>query len=165
MNRGQGIIEILIAVSLITGGFLAGVVIFSNVFKTYQIMAEKITATYLASEGIELVKNIIDANFMQSNSQWDYGISDDDYELDINKFQLAGNELSGQPKFLYFDNVSGLYSYDNNGSDSIETSFTRKITINKDVEDTIKVISEVNWKIRNDAASTTLEAVFYNWRP
>ena len=59
-RRGQSIIEAMVAISILTTGFLGIFALLSKSFFLSRVVADETTATYLASEGMEITKNIID---------------------------------------------------------------------------------------------------------
>ena len=82
-NRGQAIIEVLVAVSMLTVGFLGVVTLLAKSLGLNRVVTESYTATYLAVEGVELVKNLIDANSIAgAGTPWNSGLTDGTYEAD-----------------------------------------------------------------------------------
>lgn len=60
--EGFAIIETMIALSIITIGFYALVTLVNQALAISRTVADDFTGTYLAAEGIEVVKNLIDYN-------------------------------------------------------------------------------------------------------
>jgi len=69
-TKGFTILEVLVAVLVITVGVLAAFRMAQNITVFSRINASRLTATYLAQEGIELVRNQRDNNWLQG-SDWD----------------------------------------------------------------------------------------------
>ena len=59
-DKGQMMVEAIIALSLINISLLGVFVLLSNSIGTNREVADKYVAINLASEGIEIVKNIVD---------------------------------------------------------------------------------------------------------
>lgn len=73
--NGQSLIELLVAMSVIIIGLTAASgIVFSNI-RTQEISADRFTATNLAREGIEFVKEIRDSNWL-SSALFNEGMSD-----------------------------------------------------------------------------------------
>ncbi len=156
-RRAQAIVEALVAVSALTVGFLGIFSLLSQSFALNRVVSNNYTANYLASEGIEVVKNILDANIINGRA-WDSGLGAGAYELSYDSRSLDPN----QGRTLSFDPVTDLYSY----SGSVATPFKRVITLTKVSNAELKVASEVSWNDRGGASfRVNLEDHFYKWRP
>lgn len=153
-RKGQTLIETLVAVSVLTGGFLGIVTLLSNSLGLNRVAADNYTASYLAAEGVEITKNILDANALKGN--WP-GVNSGD-------FQVAYDSQSLLPYTgvkLRFDPDTNLFSY--NGSE--EAAFTRKVTIDISRQDEVQVNSEVDWITRGGGAlKINVEDHFFDWR-
>lgn len=76
MNKGFTILEILITMLVVAiGGLAAYAMVQQIVFSTFS-SSYRLTAAYLAKEGIEIVRNIRDTNWLQEAPSWSDGISD-----------------------------------------------------------------------------------------
>ncbi len=156
-RSGQAIVEALVAISVLTVGFLGIFSLLSQSFALNRVVSNNYTANYLASEGIEIVKNILDANII-NRRVWDSGLAKGDYEAAYDSRSLSSYQ--GQP--LSFDPITDLYSY--SGSES--TSFIRKITLDPISNVELKVISEVTWSDRGGASfKVDLEDHLFHWHP
>lgn len=152
-NKGQVLVESIIALSVLTIGFLSLIGLLNSSIGLTKVANESYVATYLAAEGIEIVKNMIDDNNLNPGLSWNQGLGNGDYEADYkdNSLHLY------QGNFLKFDSDDG-YNY----ARGENTLFKRKITIQNLSSDSIKVISIVNWTSRGGVNSEVkLEDVFY----
>jgi type II secretory pathway pseudopilin PulG len=153
-KKGQLLIESLVAISVLIIGFLGIFGLLSRSLSLNNVISSQYIASNLAAEGIEVVKNLIDANFIQ-NLPWNSGITDGSYGVSFNSTSL--NDL--QDQFLNLT-PNNLYSYEAGQP----TPYKRDIVIvNKG--DEIQVNSIVTWQIRGGSYSITLEDHFFNWRP
>ncbi len=156
LRTGQALVELMVAISVLVVGFLSITSLLSRSLALNRVIAENYTATYLASEGIEVVKNILDANIIAAQP-WNNGFANGDYELDYRTTSLQLN----QGRTLSFDPVSGYYTY---GS-ATPTPFIRTINIDLVSADEVRVISTVSWISRGNANfAVKLEDHFFNWR-
>jgi hypothetical protein len=153
--KGQAIVESIAALAVLTIGFLSLVVLMSNAIGLSRVNSEHYIATYLAAEGIEVVKNIIDTNVI-SGRPWNNGLAiNGTYEVEYNSSSL----LSNQNRFLRFDSNSKTYNYSNTQN----TPFIRKIEITNINSNHIRVKSTVSWISRGGAQfQVDLEDHFYN---
>ncbi|PIZ89621.1 MAG: hypothetical protein COX89_00565 [Candidatus Nealsonbacteria bacterium CG_4_10_14_0_2_um_filter_37_10] len=69
-NKSFTLIEVLVAVSVLIIGVLGVFTVVQNITFSAQINSSKLAATYLAQEGLELVKNQRDSNWL-AGSPWD----------------------------------------------------------------------------------------------
>ena len=158
-KNGQFLVEAAVAISILVVGFLGMFTLLSRSFYLSRVVTDNYTATYLAAEGIEVVKNLIDANVIQKKA-WDFGITDGTYEVSYDTKVLGPD----QDRFLSFDTNTNLYGY----SGGAQTNFKRKVKITHQevggVEDEIQVISTVTWSTGLAQSSIRLEDHFFNWR-
>lgn len=157
-NKGQLLIESLIGISLIVVGLLGVFSLLSQSLGLRRVTSERYVATYLAAEGIEVVKSIIDTNYLNPGMPWNQGVnSSGDYEVAYNSTSLQ----PFQNRTLYYHPESGLYDY-NIGND---TSFKRKISIVPVSSEEVWVNSKINWITRGGGEfSIDLEDHFFDWR-
>lgn len=157
MKKGQALIETLIAISVLAIGFMGVIGLLSRSLGLNRVVADNYTATYLAAEGLEVVKNILDSNTLAGN--WDRGINSGDFEVEYGSIRLESN----QNRFLVFDPGTRLYSY--NGPQEEQTPFRRKITIAFAGQDEVKVNSLVSWTTRGGGTfEVDVEDHFFDWR-
>ena len=156
-NRaGQLLIESLISVSILIVGFLGIFSLLSRSISLNRVAADSYTGTYLATEGIEVVRNIVDANAIQKKA-WNAGFANGDYELEYSSVSLVPN----QDRFLFFDPGNNTYSY---GGTS-PTNFKRLIKILFVSSNEIEVNAIVSWTTRGGGSyQVNLESHFLNWR-
>ena len=123
-----------------------------------RVVADNYVSMYLASEGVEVVKNILDDNVIHGRG-WNEGFADGAYEVDFASEALA--RIQSSPRTLSFD-AGNHYGY----GAGIATSFRRVIGIRLVGSDQIVVISTVSWETRGGGAfDIALEDHFFNWRP
>lgn len=117
----------------------------------------KLVASYLAEEGMEIVKNIRDTNWLEG-ANWDDGIpaSPPTYGVDYQTQTLPDINCSNEG-YLAFD--GNLYSCSANPN----SEFQRKITIEKIGTDEIKVIVKVSWKEKGGTQEIKAIEYLYRW--
>lgn len=157
-NKGQMLLESVIAMGIIVVGVVGIVGLASRSIGQSRVVADQFVGVNLASEGLEVTKNIFDANIVNGRP-WNEGFGDGDYEVTYASVSLSS--LLGTPRNLSFDPQTGIFDY----SGPLGTTFTRVITILRVNDYQIRARTEVNWKSRDGGNKmATLETDFLNWR-
>ena len=156
-RAGQTLLEALIALSVVTMGFLGLVSLLSKSFFYDRVTSDQLTATYLASEGVELAKNLIDHN------AWGTCFVSGDFQLDYTTENCNTIQNYNGNVILQFDPTADRYSY-HSTPNSLATAFARRIRVTVQ-GDEIAVQSIVTWSTGPiTSQSVNLEDHFYNWR-
>jgi len=152
-NKGFTLIEVLLSVFIITVAVLGLYNGINYSYNSIEKAKEKFIAAYLAEEGIELVKNLRDSNFV-TGSAWNNGLTicAAGCKMDADDAVL---DAVTPTAFLLIDS-SGYYSYNAGGT---QTIFSRKITITSINADKIKVSASVYYGDQE----FLLEQYLYNW--
>jgi len=171
---GQVMIEALIAISLGMVGLLGILSLVSRSLYLQNDLRLQFSANYLAAEGIELARSIVDetyekdsnGRYLQANPWGEATIifsAGEKYEI---SFDGATSGVSGtSPNVLTFLNMKdGIYGYFTPGSGVVETPFKREIEVSVSDDIKLSIISRVYWTSRGEEKSLFLEDIFYNWR-
>lgn len=170
-NKGQSLIEVLIIVVLITAVISGSIGFLVQSYVITQLVAEQTTATYLSTEGIELVKNLLDSDYCEENSKaWGDSANDsnsDGYEIDWGSSKLTPVSISPRKlSYVYYPERGG-YRYEYTLG-NVESPYSRVIKIEKfpmgSSANEIKVKSTVEWQSRRGDLKVELESNFYDWR-
>jgi len=170
-QAGQSMVEAMVAMSIIVVGLLGVFTLSSNSISLNRVAADRYIAVNLASEGIELVKNLID------NNEWNAipGVIDpiEDYEIDYN--DLVVKQLnSADGRTLYFSKEgSGYYVYDDGDINlNVYTETTQEfkriikiqsLNLGPNSLDHVKVTSTVSWRAKDGTVQYfSVEDHFYN---
>lgn len=154
-NKSFTLIETLVAISLLTVGVVGSFSLMQRVTSFASIASSQFTASYLAQEGIEIIRNIRDTNYLERQS-WDNGIAAGaSFHLDY-RSQVFPDETCGN----YLRYASNFYtcSADSSGK------FQREITIEKPLSDKMVVSVEVSWSERGTQHQVFAETELYDWR-
>ncbi len=158
-KKGQILIEALMALTFLTVAFFSAFALLGQSLSTDRASAQSYVATYLAAEGVEVARNIVDGNGIQKNA-WNKDLAPGDYEVVYNDFSMTGADRN-QLRYLMYDPSTNIYSY----SGSVQTPFKRLITITSAGSDEIKINSVVSWVGPGGGSfSANLEDHFMNWR-
>lgn len=155
-KNGFSLLEVIVAIFIITVGLGGAISLLAFVISASAVGKSQIIATNLAQEGIEVVRNIRDTNWLEGEA-WNDGLGNGDYRVQYNSLGLMA--FAGNP-VLNIDS-QGIYLYDN---DEPTTHFHRKITINNISDSEMQVISEVTWSERNRDFNVIVEDRLYDWR-
>lgn len=165
-QKGFTMMEVLAAIFVITMGIMG---VFSLVQRTISfitISSSRLVAIYLTQEGIEIVRNIRDGNWLEQRTSpstfWSDGLTclvpSCEWEGDYNSISSL-TQWSGEGRYLNIDS-SGLYSY----SSGNPTKFKRKITTDTEGRDNVlRVIVEVTWEERGRGHKASAQARIYEW--
>jgi hypothetical protein len=157
-RQGQALVEAIVAIGVLSVGFLGIFTLVSQSLGLNRVVADNYTGTYLASEGIEVVKNIIDSNLIAGRA-WNAGLANGDYEAQFDSTSLSAN----QNRKILFDPATRLYGY--SAVAGIQTPFTRTIRIENLSANEIRVNSIARWTSRGGGNfDANVEDHFYNWR-
>jgi len=165
-EKGFTLIEVMVSIFVVIIGIAGVYSISSKIISDINLVNLRTTASFLAQEGIEIVKNIRDSNALMGGSWLDGLIDDDDdykvYKADY-RIDYPTNNLSTYDDSNLLISKDGFYSYNcSGGCDS--TKFKRKIIIEKKPNDDekIKVSVIVSWPYKGRTEQIKVEQNLYN---
>ena len=162
-QKGQLLIEAMVAVSLMLVGLLGIFGVLSRSLGLSRVAADQFVAVNLASEGIEIAKNLLDSNLKQGLA-WNANFVDGEaVPVGYLSSALDGAGSCEGPE-LYLDPATGFYTCE--AITGVSSRFSRVLDIETELSgERINVISTVTWKVRGGFdSSVTVEDHFYNWR-
>ena len=134
---GFTLLEVMTAVFVVTVGLIGVFIVIQNLSTYTAYSKDRLVASYLAQEGMEIIRNIRDTNWLEPEIEpenpnpwdediWDGGLSacSSGCEVDYTTSTFLNLDLSYSNQYLKIDS-NGFYSY-NPGT---ETKFKRKIII------------------------------------
>ena len=156
MKRGFTLLEVLVATFIITVGIMGSLSLVSRTIYSANISSKRLIAVYLAQEGIEIVRNIRDTNWLEQIS-WNDGLIGCLFptgcEADYDDQAL----VSYLDRKLYIDN-NGVFSY---SPSATQTEFKRRITVTPNGSDILEILVSVDWQGKIEV---TAQENLYNWR-
>ena len=176
-KSGFTLLEVMMAVFIIGVGLVGIASLIAQNARVQYFNKNSIIASQLAQEGLELVRNIRDTNWLIGND-WKNGDGVDpntdiiqdadgyvvDYLGNINNVNdISGDgEIIDEPGAKLYIN-SGYYDHNNLGG---ATSFSRSIKVSEDISGNfINVICVVRLMERNNKYRDYInETTLYNWR-
>jgi hypothetical protein len=163
-NFGFTLLEAIFAISILIFTLSGSFVLISRISAFSPQLQSKLIASYLTQEGIEIVRNIRDNNWLDpTNPDWNEGLGNGEYEVDCNDSDLTSCpspcDYDHNLRFLKIDS-NGFYSYDS----GVDSNFKRKITISDSGTEKMTVTVEVFWKEKGKLQSVKAVENLYNWR-
>ncbi len=178
-NKGFTLVEMLVAVSILSLSILAAFTSISNNIKTARFSEDKVVAYYLASEAIEYIRNVRDENAIRNIQQLPFGastnwlrdisssISDPCYNRNCivdtiaNSITPCSSDHNSCP-FLKKHPTSKIYGYNNVWTQSI---FKRSVSVSVISATEAVVTATVTWTASNgDSKTYTLSEIIRNWQ-
>ena len=161
-SKGFTILEVMTAIFILTVGVGAALSLMNQTLATGSVIEQRLIASYLAQEGIEIVRNIRDSTWLEKRSgiviSWNNYLGIGEWEADYDSLSLTA--YTDTPLYIQ---TNGFYGY---GVVDAQTIFKRKITIAEVVPpdpNKRKVIVDVIWEERGRTHFfTTLEHIT-NW--
>lgn len=169
MKKSFTLLELVTSIFIIMLALGAIYFLLRQIIVASSFLPNQLTAIYLAQEGIEVVRNIRDTNWIEGED-WKNGLqgySSDEEGCEINDgAQLSYNSQSLEaydkdtPLYIY----NGFYTQTPLGE---KTSFKRRIVINSktdsDGNEYLEVICYVCWKERGRTHQVKLIENLYGW--
>ncbi|MFA5777502.1 MAG: prepilin-type N-terminal cleavage/methylation domain-containing protein [Parcubacteria group bacterium] len=122
-KNGFSFIEVLISVFVLSIGITAAITLMAGNIKNSIDSRDSIIASELAQEGVELIRNVRDNNFLTNPEDVFNGFANDDCIISYNSNLSCGGSLN------YALNYNSGY-YTHSGGDA--TKFLRRINITSD---------------------------------
>jgi prepilin-type N-terminal cleavage/methylation domain-containing protein len=169
-SKGFTIIELMVAIVILSFGIMGAYGAFLPFINATYNISHKFTAVYLAQEGLEIVRNIRDTNFIKSagsrSANWSDGLLECelgcqlDYKTGTLTEALPNKLKAYDPSEFLKINEDGFYGYDS----GVSTKFKRKVTIDNQLgADVLKVSVVVTWDYNNKPFSFETVGYLYNW--
>jgi Tfp pilus assembly protein PilV len=163
-KEGSLMIELMVAATLMMIGLLG---IFSLVTRSTGMnkdVVHRFEATYLAAEGIEIMKHIIDTDVaIPKTDFFNTTLSNSGkYEVYFNADRdigLVSTGLSSSTRKLYLNDADGMYNYQG----GTLTPYIRTVVVTSSADE-ITIQSVVEWMVGKEKNQVDLRDVFKNWR-
>ncbi len=165
-SKGFTLLEMIFTIFILTVGIVGIYGAITRMISQSADVSDRLIASYLAQEGIEITRNLRDGNWLEDEAapgtvDWDDGFNfcsmtapQSGCEADFNE-TTAMSAYGAAGSFLYFD-ANGFYSY--TGAD--QTKFKRKIIVTDVPPTAVSVKVEVYW----DDKTLSVEERLHNWK-
>ncbi len=192
-QQGQSLLELLIALFILVSTLTATIALIVTSINAGRESRNKLIGTSLAREGIELVRNIRDSNWLDDTGPvWDEGLNDgagDDttaipvidgtsaFGLDFSKNDFTaitydsatdayyqGDAAPGaNSQFYRIMNINAICRA-SNGDETIISANSPSNDCSGDDEVGLRIVSEVRWPSQTSSKKIILEDRLYNWQ-
>lgn len=193
-QKGQSLIEMMVALFILVAALTATIVLIVTSINAGRESINRLIATSLAREGIEVVRNIRDSNWIDPNDPgWDDGLASDNTaipkidgvnpislnfgENDFTVIKLSNNQyLQGSAatgtdtqfyRLLYINPIC----HDNNSPPDEKIADKESVDScgsgdynGYDNKVGIRIISEVRWPSSDSSHKVIIENRLYNWQ-
>ena len=153
---GFTLFETIVAIGVIMVGLIAVLVLINNSLSYVSLIKDRLIAAHLNSEGLEIVRNIRDNNWLQM-LDWNNGLSDGYYIISYDSLSLSS--YAELPELL-INASNGLYNY----SSGNPSGFKRDISISNLSAYELRVISTVTWQKKGIVYINSVEDHLFNWK-
>jgi type II secretory pathway pseudopilin PulG len=169
LTTGFTLVETLVAIAIFSMSILSLMVVLGGGISDATYAKRKMTAAYLAQEGIEYMRNMRDTLALSSETPgagWDQFINElrgascnanGCYIDDQNGLISCGENPKCAP--LLYNSSNGKYNY----TSGIDSGFSRRIDADPISRYEIKISSTVFWSQGSGNYSVTFSENLYNW--
>src|SRR3989344_1350358 len=161
-GKGFSLLETTIAIAILVAAIIGPMALSSQSIRSASVAKNTITASNLAQEGLELVKNIrLNNRLSDPKKNWMNGLatcgSANGCFIDPKDLTVGACSANCAP--LQFDDTLDLYNYDS----GLDTMFVRIIRTSDVGSDEVKVSSSVRWSDRFGNHDFTLSTSMLDW--
>jgi type II secretory pathway pseudopilin PulG len=161
-KNGFTILEMIVAIFIMNIGIAAIFSVVAQSTSYVNLSSSKLTAMYLAQEGIETVRNIRDGNLLSMAKTgigtWTNNLSmgSDYYNFDYRSQSIPDNTNCVGKNYLQ---VSGDFYL----CSSVSSDFQRKVRLNQVGTDKLEVTVSVSWIDKGITRSVSVSEILYKW--
>jgi len=164
-NKGFTLVEALIAMSILIIGIISSFILVTRALYNTSIIQDRLTASFLAQEGLELVREIRDSNYINrinnGTGNWNDGLQRGTYRISFeNRLEKITNSSEAT---LYFHDDTGLFDYNSTGG--VLTSFNRQIEIKQISDHELRITVTVSWQTKGIGYELQAEDHLFDWLP
>jgi type II secretory pathway pseudopilin PulG len=160
--KGFSILEVVVSLAIITVGMIAVLNLFTQTIRSGEVSINQEIAINLAQEGIEVIRNKRDSNWIKLK-EWNNEINETGYYkvnfAEDNKWEISKIITVDFQKLYLRDNK--IYTHDNTKNSL--TIFERLISIDAE-KSILKITSIVQWTERGSSYKIILKDNLYNWQ-
>jgi len=154
MKQGFTLLEVLISLTIITVGVVGVFALVQQTISLLSVSEQRLTASYLTQEGMEIVRNLRDTNVVNGQA-WNLGLTGCGTGCEAD--YLSSSLTAWSSRYL-LDNGT-FYNY----SSGNPTLYQRKIIIDSSVSNVLRITIEVSWQEKTRSHSIKAREDIYNW--
>jgi prepilin-type N-terminal cleavage/methylation domain-containing protein len=176
-NFGFTIMEMMVVISVIVIGLLGILSLGTQNTQVISIDKNTVIASQLAQEGLEVVRNKRDMNWLQK-ANWEtssstgshldilqqagnYAYTVDAYTGAVYATSSGGGLTINSPKTKLYLNSAGFYTHQATASSTI---FSRLITVGNESAASTSVTCLIKWQRGTNTYNFSAQTVLYNWK-
>ena len=175
-NKGFTLVETLIAITLVTVGLLGAVTLIIYAISVTSLVRGKLIASQLAQEGVEVVRNIRDNNWLAGkigDDNWYYGLNIGKCVPILSDENPAGNweltSFSDSKSIVYFNEDDLFYGQSGNGPFASGNWGVAPFNLKRWLDITyvnnrLEVVSHIDWSEKGKTHSFEIKDYLYNWQ-
>lgn len=158
---GFTLVETLTALFILALGILGALATITFSLNSALVVEDNLVASNLVQEGIEVVRNLRDRDWLAGNSFGAF-ISGGGPDFRVQWDSTTLLPFNGNPT-LRQNTSTGLFSYDASSA-ATDTKFKRQLTITKLSNIELKIVSTVSWSNRGVNKQVSAEEHLFDWR-
>lgn len=173
MQKAFSIIEVVVVIFIVVFGMVGILALAQRSISASNINKNELIASQLAQEGLELVRNKRDENWLAGLplDGWKYGdgvdpntdiVGDLNYSIDYLENIYNTNSINDVGARLIIG-ASGYYSHNTSDAPYINSPFYRIIEVTDDQDDYVEIKCTVRWKERGATQNYSASMILYNW--
>jgi len=153
-KSGFTLLEVFVSLTILTVAVLGLFILAKQTISFLPLSEQRLIASYLAQEGVEIVRNLRDVNRLKGVS-WDLGLTG----------YAAGGEADYSSASLvawtgrYLRNSGAFYGY----AGATLTPYQRKISLTPNGSQILMVNVEILWQERGRSHTLSVREDLYNW--
>ncbi len=154
--QGFTLIEVFVSLTIMTVGILGLFTLVQQTTSALPISGQRLVASYLAQEGVEIVRNLRDTNRLKQIN-WSAGLTSCGTGCEADYTSQSLPAFTGR----YLKNDGSFYNY----SGTTPTPYQRKITITiTPGESNILMVNvEIFWSEKGRSHALSVREDLYNW--
>lgn len=163
-HKGLTLVETLVAISILLVAVVGPMTIYARSITDARYAGDRITASYLAQEAVEYLKQRVYTN-MNAGKSWFFGFNScknqSNCKVDVFNNKICWNAGANCSEFLQL-NASVAYDH---GIGSIPTVFKRTVVLEEITANTeANVSATVSWTRAGTTKSVTITERIFKWR-
>ena len=173
-QRGFTLVETMVAITVLSIALVGPYIAVNNALTASYVARDKLIASSLAQEGMEYIRSVRDANYLNSRASWMTGLSGlscygttpsgyctvDPSQGDYNTNSSAiSSQSSANVPVLYLSST-GLYNQQGTGS---PTSFRRYVQMQEISTSEVQVTVTVTWTTSRQTYSASVVDTLRDW--
>lgn len=165
LQRGFTLLEAVISIFIVTMGVGGVFALVNQTIDNTRAVSSKLTAIYLAQEGIEVVRHIRDNNFLEIRQGVEGAAWNNNLSAGVKYFDFTAEEKNTSNLVIWQGNT---YRHFSESTCSVpqpcqDTSFNRSIEIDYPQDYIMVVKSIVAWQERGITRQVTVQENLYKW--